>query len=655
MRPEGMHDQGDDRSRGDLVLTTLSLGLPVALYNLLLIERKYSVLLGRGAFLQEPLPGRERIVFAVVLFAVVMLLVLTATVLLRALLRRILPSRSWTGVAGLTAATAYFVAVTLQFDVYRYFKDGIDMGLARDLGGGDLGHAFAFVKAELMGLLPLVLGALGAAVAWMWAWRRFGARISGGLGGSRLGRWIGSRRGLLVANVGMLLLPTVALVSNPLARALGHVEAYSIYRMPLAYGTDFDGDGYGLLTRPPDQAPFDSTRYPYAPDIPGNGIDEDGIAGDLPAAETRAPMPAWDGARLARRSVLVVVLETARRDLLETEVDGEPVMPRLKGLPGQRLRAISHFAFTGPAICGILNGTIGQEKGGPSLFDRFRALGYATGVFSGQPEDFAGIAGLTGMERVDVRWDAARLPRERRMYAGTDLTSLVVPGDLVVGKFAEWIGTLGQRPFFAYLNIQEMHFPYDSPAIPATIIDQPIPREEITASNRAWLRRTYWNAARRVDTILGTALDALRATGRFEDTLVVVLGDHGEELFQQGYLGHGVNLTHEQNETFLKLVNGRIDPPAGPIGLCDIGRVVWNALAKEASDRLPIGGPVLAIVGEPRSPRQVGLYDEHGLRKYDFIRGAWSREDGPGSEPRPMDEDPQVIRAWESYVLGLGN
>jgi arylsulfatase A-like enzyme len=200
-----------------------------------------------------------------------------------------------------------------------------------------------------------------------------------------------------------------------------------------------------------------------------------------------------------------------------------------------------------------------------------------------------------------------------------------------------------------------MHFPYASPAIPVTLLERTIPREEITPSNREWLRRTYLNAARRVDTVLLEAFDALRAHGCFDQTLVLVLGDHGEELFHQGYLGHGVNITHEQNETFLKLLNGAIDPPAGPIGLCDVPRVVWDALARDPADRLPIGGPVLAMVGEARAPRQVGLFDEHGLRKYDFARGVWTREDGPGEEPRAMEEDPAVIRAWESYALSLGH
>ncbi len=648
-----MHDEADRRSRGDLLLTSLSLAVPAAVYNLLLIERKYAVLFGRGAFLQEPLALGEKAFYVFVLAAEVVLLVLTATALLRALLRRLVPSRGWTSVAGSLAAAAYFVAVTVEFDVYRYFRDGIDMSLARDLGGGDLGGALSFVTAELLGMLPLVLAALGAAAAWIWAWRRYGARLSGGLGGSRLGS-IASRRGILLATLALCALPGVTLLlPDRCARVLGHVQAHRLYRVPLAYGTDFDRDGYGLMTRPVDHAPFDSTRHPYAPDAPQNGIDENGIGGDLPLVAAREAMPGWNAEALRRRNVLVVVLETARRDLLESEVDGEPVMPRLKALPGQRLRIISHLGFTGPAICGILNGTVAQEERGTSLIDRFKALGYATGVFSGQPEDFADIARITGMDRADVRWDAARFPLERRLHTGTELASLVMPGDLVVGKFEEWVQTLGERPFFAYLNLQEMHFPYASPGIPVTVRGEPIPRGEITAGNRDWLRRTYFNAARRVDTVLGQALDALRARGLFEDTLVVILGDHGEELFDQGYLGHGVNLTHEQNETFLKLANGAIEAPLGPIGLCDVGRVLFNALLKDPEGRVPLGGPVLALVGTPLTPRQIGLFDERGLRKYDFTSGAWTRERSPGAAPEPMDEDPAVVHAWESYALGL--
>jgi len=631
------------------------LALPVAAYNFLLIERKYPVVMARGAFLQQPLAAWEKALFAIILPLQIVLLVLTATALLRALFRRISPRRAWTGLAGFLAAAAYFVVVTIQFNVYRYFKDGIDVGLAKDLGGGDFGDALAFVKAELVGLLPLVVGALVLGSAWMWAWWRYGARVAARLGASRAGRLLGSPRGIFLANVALVLLPAGALaLSDPLSRALNHSEAHRIYRLPLAYGSDFDGDGYGLLTRPFDQSPFDGERFPYALDIPGNGIDENGIGGDLPRAEWREPMGPWDAGQLERRNVLVVVLESARHDLLDTEIDGEPVMPCLKGLPGQRLRAVSHLGFTGPGVCGVLKGSLIIDEPGISLFDRFHALGYATGVFSGQPEDFSGIAAHAGMDHADVRWDAAKFPAEQRMYTGSGLNSLVMPGELAVGKFGEWIGGLDPgQPFFAYLNIQEMHFPYNSGAIPKSLVEHRIPRDQITPENREWLRLTYMNAARRADEMLRNALDDLRERGRFENTLVVVVGDHGEELFEDGYLGHGVNISHEQNETICKIVNGEIDPPAGPIGLSDIGRVIHNALLRTPVGREPLGKRVLAMLGGPFAPRQIGLFDATGLVKYDFVKGQWSRQDHAGAPATGTEPDLDVVHAWESYALSL--
>jgi hypothetical protein len=641
----------EERLRGDLLLTALSLGLPVAAYNFLLIERKYSVVLGRGAFLQVPLAAWEKVLYALLLPAQIVALILTGAALLRWLLRRLSERPAWTGLAGLAAASAYFATATIQFEVYRYFKDGIDLGLARNLGGGDLGDALDFVKAELVGLLPLVLAALGGGAAWVWVWRRYGARISTRVGASRAGP-LASRRGILLGNAVLFVLPGVAAISDPLAHALDHSAAHRIYRLPLAYGSDFDGDGYGLLTRPLDQAPFDGAMYPYALEVPGNGIDENGVGGDLARVLPREPMPAWDAGLLARKSVLIVVLESARNDLLEAEVGGQPAMPHLRDLAGQRLRVISHLGFTAPGICGVLKGAVMPDEPGVSLIDRFHALGYRTGIFSGQPEDFNEIAKETGMDRADVSWDASDFPAERRMYTGSGLNSLVMPGELTVGKFREWIGGLGAaQPFFAYYNIQEMHFPYNSEAIPATLVKEPIPRDEITPENRDWLRRTYCNAAHRADAILKEVLDVLRASGRFEETVVLVVGDHGEELFDDGYLGHGVNISYEQNETICKLVNGAVELPADPIGISDLGRVVHNALLRGPEGRLPLGGRVMALLGGPSSPRQVGLFDASGLRKYDFLRGAWLEQKGPGAPFRRAKADPAVIHAWESYAL----
>ena len=69
---------------------------------------------------------------------------------------------------------------------------------------------------------------------------------------------------------------------------------------------------------PSDPDAFNASIYPYAVDVPGNGIDEDGVAGDLPADRgtvSRRAVPA--AAPWARTpDVLLFVLESFRADLV---------------------------------------------------------------------------------------------------------------------------------------------------------------------------------------------------------------------------------------------------------------------------------------------------------------------------------------------------
>ena len=72
-----------------------------------------------------------------------------------------------------------------------------------------------------------------------------------------------------------------------------------------------------MFTRPVDQAPFDASRHPYALDIPGNGIDENGLAGDHPL-DFRAPPSELNEQPIfgCRPNVLMIFLEGVRADML---------------------------------------------------------------------------------------------------------------------------------------------------------------------------------------------------------------------------------------------------------------------------------------------------------------------------------------------------
>jgi arylsulfatase A-like enzyme len=64
-------------------------------------------------------------------------------------------------------------------------------------------------------------------------------------------------------------------------------------------------------------------------------------------------------------------------------------------------------------------------------------------------------------------------------------------------------------------------------------------------AEREWIRRLYRAEVRWVDAAVGSLIAELKRSGHYEDTLVVLLSDHGEELWDHGGVGHGHTLYEE--------------------------------------------------------------------------------------------------------------
>ncbi|SEW15011.1 Arylsulfatase A [Natrinema salifodinae] len=125
----------------------------------------------------------------------------------------------------------------------------------------------------------------------------------------------------------------------------------------------------------------------------------------------------------------------------------------------------------------------------------------------------------------------------------------------------DWLGSrTDDRPFFLFCNFIEPHVEYDPPReyaerfLPegasyeeATAVRQD-PRaydcEDYDISDRefAMLRGLYRAELAYVDHQLGQLREALVAHDEWEDTLLVVCGDHGEHIGEHGFFGHQYNL-----------------------------------------------------------------------------------------------------------------
>jgi hypothetical protein len=527
-----------------------------------------------------------------------------------ALALRLTRGRSgWTPafVFALTNGALFVAVLAAQYQLASYFSDAVGFALLKQLGGGSFVDALLFGLSEI-GVAALGLGGLGFG-AWL-VWRVL-VRILP----TTLPRPRGAGKRVWGVATGAFLALALALPrsGSDATYALNRTLAWGAVSNALDLVTDFDRDGYGLFGIQHDAAPFDPARHPLALDIPGNGIDEDGYGGDLTLVPLTAPLgpQVFTG---KRPNLVVVVFESTRGDVLGQRVNGKPVAPNLEALAasGSLARpAFSHVGFTTESLKSLFSGQLAPRDGDSSLLRDLKASGYRIGVFSGQPEDFGGISETVGMRAAaDVYVDAETL-RDKRAFDFAAQGSLLVDESHLLAAFDRTLGKddWRARPHFAYFNFQSAHFPYDHPGIARRMTAHPLPRGKIDATNAVRVRETYWNAIANADHWLGELVARLKAKGVWDDTILVVSGDHGEELFEGGFLGHGHVINPQQFETLLVASRPGI-LPTGPIGLADYRAILSSAIRGAPPPR--IAAPPFMHIGPLDTPTAIGLAGENG-------------------------------------------
>jgi len=269
-------------------------------------------------------------------------------------------------------------------------------------------------------------------------------------------------------------------------------------------------------------------------------------------------------------NVLVISVDTLRSDALEPygAAIETPTASRLaregtlfeQAVATAPLTEPSHLAMLSglePVSSGVVsNGTAFGEQ--PALVPHaFQAAGYATGGFvAGFPlhgrwgwtqgfdvydDDFGSMPGLHRLSIVKA-WDQLTLPahtlRER-------------PGDAVLARAQQWLGRVEQDRWFLWLHLFDPHGPYEAPppfaptSAPPTDGEPlelpaywPPPHRAIT--DLGWIQSAYEGEVRYVDHLLGKLMDQLEQAGVLDDTLVLLVADHGESLTEHDYLfDHG--------------------------------------------------------------------------------------------------------------------
>jgi hypothetical protein len=427
--------------------------------------------------------------------------------------------------------------------------------------------------------------------------------------------------------------------------------------------SDVDGDGFGVLGRVRDPDPFNDGINPYAPEVPGNGIDEDGVGGDLPASEStysegNGQAPRWS----SRRDVILIVLESFRGDAVGQRVSGQSATPVLDALAAQGVaarHAFSHNGFTIQSRRHIFTGSVADIRGRSTVIDDFKANGYETAYFSGQDDSFGGPDASVGMERADVSFDARSAPEERYTMFATP-GSLALPASSVTRRVSEFLQKRQrERPLFMYVNFHDTHFPYHysgiQPILKASVLEQ----FEIGPSRVDALRSMYLNTSANVDRAIGDVLAAARsALGK--EPGVIVVSDHGESLYESGFLGHGYALDKAQTGIPFIAANLPVvmEEPVGQADLRDMLAIALNAPDPAAPPRIVTGTSrrIFQYLGTLDQPMQIGFTFVDGQLVYDFRSGRALLDGKRWVRPADLTENDAVtfrslIHLWEAMKL----
>jgi len=263
-----------------------------------------------------------------------------------------------------------------------------------------------------------------------------------------------------------------------------------------------------------------------------------------------------------RPNVLVLVLDSWRRDMLDPDVT-----PRLWSFAAGARRFEDHWSGgngTRFGVFAMLYGLHGwywfpvlEERRAPVLMDVLGELGYERAVFSSASQSFPEFRETAWVDVLDHVFDdyPSRVSHER--------------DSLAAERFEGWVAGRQARaraePFFVFALLDAPHQPYFAPdGGPFQPAAEELDYIELARSNAPDLVERvfnrYRNAVHHADRVAGGMIDALRAAGELENTIVIVTGDHGEEFQEHGFWGHTSNFSEAQLAVPLYVKGPGIEP-----------------------------------------------------------------------------------------------
>ena len=260
-----------------------------------------------------------------------------------------------------------------------------------------------------------------------------------------------------------------------------------------------------------------------------------------------------------RPSIIIVSLDTLRADRLGFMGNRRGLTPKLDALAGEGIvfeRAIAPSPWTLATHASLFTSKLPFDHHARLDFQRvapqqrmlaevLRQAGYRTGAFTEDGYVAAAFGFGQGFEIYDESDDRSDNALDRTLPLALD-----------------WVRRVKDDPFFLFLHTYEVHSPYThadraDPALRGRLGDRftNLEIEEIRAhrltltdGEREWVRELYDGDVAYTDRLVGDFLLTLKREGILDRSILVVLSDHGDDLWDHSVIrspGHGHSLYQE--------------------------------------------------------------------------------------------------------------
>ncbi len=416
------------------------------------------------------------------------------------------------GLAGLTQALLY--ADHLIRDMYGFHINGFVINLVFTPGGIDSLGADWMTKLTAAAIVSFLLLAQSAAYAWSMRHDAAGPLAS------RF-RWRWAMLALVLLGTGERVAYAYSAAANyqPILFAS---ERYPLYQ-PLTLRKLAKRLGIAASAEEAQSLRMKegSLAYPLAP---------------LRVEQPAAPL-----------NVVWLVAESLRFDMLDPKI-----MPRLWAFSNDALRLEKHFSggnLTQMGVFSMFYGLYGSNwfpmraaQRAPVLMDVLQQQNYQFALHTSQRFTYPAFDKtiFVNMRPEDMHpLEGGAPPWQRDAKNIDDILAFIDRRD-------------PSRPFMSYMFFESTHAPYDFPQEAAIAKPYLENFNYLTADfgkQTSQIKNRYINAAHHVDGQIGRVIDHLKAKGLLDKTIVIVLGDHGEEFMERGRWGHSAEFNRFQTGT----------------------------------------------------------------------------------------------------------